>query len=157
MNEASYFKQQYHLVKYSRNTLLEYCHTLTREDFVKTNSGFGHSSVRDILVHVANSYLAWLSRALETGFTAVSPEDFENLEDVKKLFSTVDDRMNAFIKLVANTNPEHFAVFRNGKTLHLTPLQIFSHVTTHEFHHKGQVLSLSRQLGYIPVDTDILR
>jgi uncharacterized damage-inducible protein DinB len=35
--------------------------------------------------------------------------------------------------------------------------QIFTHVITHEFHHKGQILSLSRHLGYTPVDTDIIR
>ncbi len=38
-----------------------------------------------------------------------------------------------------------------------TPFELFTHVITHEFHHKGQVLSLSRHLGYIPVDTDIIR
>ncbi|MNL32837.1 DinB family protein [compost metagenome] len=37
------------------------------------------------------------------------------------------------------------------------PLKLFTHVTTHEYHHKGQILSLSRHLGYTPVDTDIIR
>ncbi|MCB0535444.1 MAG: hypothetical protein KDD14_24780 [Saprospiraceae bacterium] len=37
------------------------------------------------------------------------------------------------------------------------PLRLFTHIVTHEFHHKGQILSLSRHLGYTPVDTDIMR
>jgi uncharacterized damage-inducible protein DinB len=35
--------------------------------------------------------------------------------------------------------------------------KLFTHTITHEFHHKGQILTLSRQLGYTPVDTDIMR
>ncbi|MNY69859.1 DinB family protein [compost metagenome] len=37
------------------------------------------------------------------------------------------------------------------------PFKVFTHVITHEYHHKGQILSLSRHLGYTPVDTDIMR
>ena len=157
MNDASFFSRQYRLVKYSRDTLLDYCNTITGDDFTKTNPRFGHASIRDILVHIANTYQAWLSRALATEFRAISPEDFPHLENIRNLFSIVDEQMNTFIIQVGNKSPEYFDINRNGKRLHLTPLQIFSHVTSHEFHHKGQVLSLSRQSGYIPVDTDMLR
>ncbi|RZL05047.1 MAG: hypothetical protein EOO89_27250 [Pedobacter sp.] len=34
---------------------------------------------------------------------------------------------------------------------------IFTHVITHEFHHKGQSMTMSRLLGHTPPDTDILR
>ncbi|MCB0624495.1 MAG: hypothetical protein KDC43_11415, partial [Saprospiraceae bacterium] len=35
--------------------------------------------------------------------------------------------------------------------------RLFTHVVTHEFHHKGQILSLTRHLGFVPVDTDVMR
>nr|WP_261382294.1 DinB family protein [Mucilaginibacter achroorhodeus] len=44
-----------------------------------------------------------------------------------------------------------------GVILNLSPLELFTHVITHEFHHKGQLVNMSRQLGYIPVDTDVIR
>jgi uncharacterized damage-inducible protein DinB len=28
-------------------------------------------------------------------------------------------------------------------------------VTTHEFHHKGQIVLMARVLGYFPPDTDV--
>jgi|HubBroStandDraft_1064217.scaffolds.fasta_scaffold339872_2 uncharacterized damage-inducible protein DinB len=37
----------------------------------------------------------------------------------------------------------------------VTPLQVFTQVVTNEFDHKGRTLSMCRQLGYIPSDTDI--
>ncbi|MCB0640529.1 MAG: ATP-binding cassette domain-containing protein, partial [Phaeodactylibacter sp.] len=45
----------------------------------------------------------------------------------------------------------------DGKPQETEALKLFTHVITHEFHHKGQVLSFSRHLGYTPVDTDVLR
>ncbi len=45
----------------------------------------------------------------------------------------------------------------NDKIIIANPLKLFTHVITHEFHHKGQILSLSRHLGYVRVDTDIIR
>ena len=41
--------------------------------------------------------------------------------------------------------------------LKANPFKLFTHVITHEFHHQGQILPMSRQLGYIPVDTDVMR
>lgn len=45
----------------------------------------------------------------------------------------------------------------NNKIVIANPLKIFTHVITHGFHHKGQILSLNRHLKYAPVDTDIIR
>nr|WP_242021046.1 DinB family protein [Cytobacillus oceanisediminis] len=30
------------------------------------------------------------------------------------------------------------------------------HTVTHEYHHKGQIMAMSRQLGYEPPNTDVL-
>ena len=53
--------------------------------------------------------------------------------------------------------PQLFVLPRQPQPQELTPLQLFTHTITHEFHHKGQVLSMSRLLGYVPVDTDVIR
>lgn len=45
----------------------------------------------------------------------------------------------------------------NGQQKNASILKLFTHVITHEFHHKGQIISLKRHLGYIPAVTDILR
>jgi uncharacterized damage-inducible protein DinB len=52
---------------------------------------------------------------------------------------------------------ESFAYEIDGKKGKSSPLEVFTHVMTHEYHHKGQLLSLSRQLGYTPIDTDVIR
>lgn len=60
-------------------------------------------------------------------------------------------------ELVATDLNNAIAYKLEGVERHVTSLELFSHVITHEYHHKGQVLSISRHLGYTPVDTDIIR
>lgn len=156
MHLSVYFRQQYDLVKGSRELLLSFCGTMPNEDFIRENNGFGIASVRDLLVHIANSYEAWLKRALkkEVGFTP--KEKINNIAEVRTYFEKINKLMAGFIDLVEKENPETLVLNRNGKKMESTPLVLFSHVITHEFHHKGQILSLGRHLGYIPIDTDII-
>ena len=38
---------------------------------------------------------------------------------------------------------------------HATPLQVFTHVFSYEFHHKGQLIFTCRFFGHAPPDTDV--
>lgn len=149
---------QYKLVKSSRQVLLDYCGTISKKDFVIENSSFGRGSIRNLLVHIGNTYEFWIGRHalnLEMDFT-----DFKTVEDArqaKNFFLTVDSLIDKFIDVYSSTFLEELAFEINNQTVSASPLKLFTHVVTHEFHHKGQILSLSRHLGYIPIDTDIIR
>lgn len=159
MNILSDFAEhQYHFVKGSRKALFDYCETINPEDFVNQNSSFGRGgSMRNLLVHIANTYEYWVSEvALQMKTSYSTYENFKTIEDVKKLFDAVDLFMNELI--LKMKDPEGSVAYEINGTKHAASLlKIFSHVITHEYHHKGQILSLSRHLGYVPVDTDILR
>ena len=51
---------QYKWVKQSRNILFDFCEELEPNDFTRQMTGFGYSSIRNLLVHVAECYIAWL-------------------------------------------------------------------------------------------------
>ncbi|MNG23705.1 hypothetical protein D3C84_1083390 [compost metagenome] len=54
---AVYSKEQYEFIKESRGILFEFCKTISAEDFVNQNTSFGRGgSIRNLLVHVANTY-----------------------------------------------------------------------------------------------------
>ena len=65
--------------------------------------------------------------------------------------------METFAAVYAEKLMQDIETSIGGKMLPASPLKLFTHVITHEFHHKGQILSLSRHLGYVPVDTDVIR
>ena len=87
------------------------------------------------------------------------PAATPDVEAVRQLFRGVDELVTAYCARVESTGqlPAKLTVPGRPAPLILTPLALFTHVITHEFHHKGQLLSMSRQLGYQPVDTDIIR
>ncbi|MBS1522282.1 MAG: DinB family protein [Bacteroidetes bacterium] len=150
---------QYELVKSARGALFIYCAT-TGEDFIKPVSTFNDNSIRDLLVHIANTYISWLDNfGLDGGRTFYGNEEVQTLYQIKMIFDEVDLIVNDFLEKSQYDYqlPMTKHITRKGITLTLSPLQLFTHVITHEFHHKGQILTMSRLLGYTPVDTDIIR
>jgi uncharacterized damage-inducible protein DinB len=151
-------RKQYTFVRESRNILFEYCQTIRTEDFINQNSSFGRGgSIRNLLVHIANTYELWIANTvLKKEVAYAEYEAFENIQEVIKLFAYVDQFMSDFFELMEKSE-EEIEYESNGIKIRAEPFKLFSHVITHEYHHKGQILSLSRHLGYIPVDTDIIR
>lgn len=154
------FTQQYALVRGARAVLLRYCATLSPAHFVAPVVGFNHRSIRDLLVHVAECYHAWLGGVgLGRPAPSLLPAQAADVAAVRVLFVGIDALVAEFRLQFAGQwlTPRPFASARHPAPLVLSPLQLFTHVITHEFHHKGQCLSMSRQLGYAPVDTDVIR
>jgi uncharacterized damage-inducible protein DinB len=154
------FLTQYELVRGARAALLDYCATLKPADFIAPVPVFNHSSMRDLLVHVAGAYQVWLSEiGLQLNTQRPVAAEVPDVAAVRALFEEVDALLTDFSRYYATRwqEPTVFDFQRQSTVLTLTPLQLFTHVVTHEFHHKGQVLSMSRQLGYTPVDTDVIR
>lgn len=153
-----YLQKQYNLVLESRNILFDYCKTIKNEDFINEKSSFGRGgSMRNLLVHIANTYEFWVANISLKKNMVFSPyENYQNIEDVIKLFLSIDEFMDAFFELTKKSGNE-IEYERKGQKTRTEPFKIFTHVITHEYHHKGQILSLSRHLGYIPIDTDIIR
>ncbi len=149
---------QYAFVKESRGILLDYCGSLSQNDFIRENSSFGRGSIRNLLVHICNTYEFWVGRNLlsqRNEFTVSG--SVSTVAEVKEAFINVDFFVSEFVLTFENKYMDNINIKRQERDLVTSPYKVFSHVITHEFHHKGQILSLSRHLGYVPVDTDIIR
>lgn len=150
---------QYELIKGARGALFAYCAT-TGEDFLKPVAAFNNNSIRDLLVHIANIYISWLDNfGLDGSRTFYGNEDVRTLCQIKTIMDEIDLIVNNFLEKYSEDylSPMAKHIARKGIKLTLSPLQLFTHVITHEFHHKGQILTMSRLLGYTPVDTDVIR
>ena len=151
-------KQQYDFVLSSRNTLLTYIGSISEQFFLTENSSFGRGSIRNLLVHICQTYSAWISeRALGIKQEFLPFENYLTLSDCQNYFNQVDEHIGLFIEKFKGNEQQEIELKRNGEILIVNPLKLFTHVITHEFHHKGQIMSLSRHLGYAPVDADIIR
>lgn len=155
----TYAREQYGFVRDARAVLLAYCGHIADEDLLKEHPAFGKGgSIRNLLVHIANTYEYWIGQCAlsrEMRFTDYGSQ--RHIRDIEDLFGAVDRLMVAFIDTLRQAEPGEIHYEINGVPHIASPFRLFSHVITHEFHHKGQILTLSRQWGYTPVDTDIMR
>jgi len=150
--------KQYESVLSSRGTILDYIKTISEEDFLSENSTFGRGSIRNLLVHICDTYASWIGeRALKKEIIYKPFNEYETLANCVAYFEVINNYIEEFINRFSNDYQTDLKIIRNGKLVGLSPLKLFTHVITHEFHHKGQIMSLSRHLGYIPVDADIIR
>jgi uncharacterized damage-inducible protein DinB len=150
--------EQYQLLKGSRTVLMDYCQTLTTEDFTRELKDFGRGSIRNLLVHIANTYEFWLGNfALNKNLTYTSPSAVAKASDMIAVFDQTNALVTDFLRTFGDRLHTALSGRIRDKDVTASPLTLFTHVITHEFHHKGQILSVSRHMGYTPVDTDIVR
>lgn len=155
----SILSAQYEMVLDSRKVLLDYCSTIPHEDFLRSSPNFGKGGcMRNMMVHICNTYQGWLANFVE-GRTAreMEPSAINTLSECIDYYKATDDLVLAFIARYENNPLDVVQVIVDGEAFAYSPLTLFTHVVTHEFHHKGQILSLSRLWGHTPFDTDILR
>jgi uncharacterized damage-inducible protein DinB len=150
---------QYAMVKSSRGVLLDYCDKASPEHFTQSNPGFGRGgSMRNLLVHIADVYHHWMGgHALGQRIVFPDYESIHTVSECRNYFNTVDVLVAEFMDHFERDYLTPLSLNMNNGTVLIGPLEIFTHVITHEFHHKGQVLSISRHWGYEPVDTDVIR
>lgn len=156
-------QNEYEWVRQTRGTLLDFCAQLNPNDFTHQH-GFALQSVRDTLIHIADCYHAWLgSFVLEKTKKPITPKeerDQFNLEKIKDRFEQVDSIVNEIFELPRNQLNEMMEKkipWREApETLSITPGKLLMHTITHEFHHKGQIVAMLRQMGYEPPNTDVL-
>jgi uncharacterized damage-inducible protein DinB len=149
---------QYNEVKGAREALFNHCHSMGNEDMYKTVPTFNNSTIASLLTHNANTYLHWLCLFDKSGDMNFY-ETPETARGIEEIYQQVNVLVSDFLsRYKANyMQPITQKLPRRDNILTLTPLQLFTHTITHEFHHKGQILTMGRLLGYTPPDTDIIR
>ena len=151
--------KQYELIKSSREVMLNFIGDQVAADLNSPVDAFDGKTIRYLLVHTANTYLHWLSSfALKQEVDFKEDSDLATLQLIREVYGQADEAVAAFLHYFSEQieYPVSGTLSRNRQVT-TTPLALFTHVTTHEFHHKGQIMTMSRLLGHIPPDTDVIR
>ena len=151
---------QYGEIKGARDVLFAYCKKMKPEALYQPLSEFNNSSIADLLVHNVNTYISWINNfGLDQSLSFYKTADVKSLREIIGLFDLVNFFMVLFVEKYQNNflEPITGLIKHHGVSMTLTPMHLYTHVITHEFHHKGQILTMSRLLSYTPVDTDIIR
>ena len=152
-------RHQYKLVQSARGALLDYLGTLPFQKLHAPVEAFNNKSVCYLLNHTVLTYLSWLNEfALKNPLLMTDETAWQTMEDITGYYKEADDAAYNFLSAFDDKDTMITGYkIRQDKTLTLSVLELFTHVITHEFHHKGTILGMTRMLGYKPVDTDIIR
>ncbi|CAI8932784.1 MULTISPECIES: DinB family protein [Bacillus] len=156
-------KQQYSFIRSTREILFTFSEKIPLQKLHSTVPNFGSGSIIKTHIHVADCYRYWLGsfafnqRRADFSFATDYEIEHSNVEKVRARFELVDEIVQRFLD---EFNARWFENIANEvkwqkEPWSTTPLWLLTHTETHEFHHKGQIVSMDRHLGYIPPNTDL--
>lgn len=150
---------QYALIKESRQVVFQFLEVQVMGDISRPLSAFNEKTISYMFIHIANTYIAWTGNfALESAEAYYDQDDPVNLDQLRNIFAQVDGIMRRFMDHFAENPIQPVKGYKwPEKYIETDAYGIFTHVITHEFHHKGQAMTMARLLGHIPPDTDVMR
>lgn len=156
-------KQQYNWIRSARKNLFAFLEEIPSQILHQTVLNFGHGTILRTHIHVADSYKFWLDsfafkKLSEHRDTTLDEIERANLKYVRDRFAVADEIVKRFLNAYSDRwfEPVEQGEEWQGYPKSPTPLLLLTHVETHEFHHKGQIVLMARHLGTPPPADDRL-
>jgi uncharacterized damage-inducible protein DinB len=134
------------------------CRPLDSPAFTR-NLGNSFGSVRDTLVHTLWAEGIWLERWL--GRSPKKPaafNDFPDIASIEKRWSEIESGQQAFLDRLSTDDLSRRISYQNLQDVRweYSLGQMLQHLVNHSTYHRGQVITMLRQLGAKAVNTDYL-
>lgn len=158
MERVGEIRNLYAYNRWANCSVLDAAGRLSPEELAR-DLGSSFPSVRETLAHVLGAEWIWLERwrgSSPPGF----PEswDLSSLESLRAQWTEVEADQRAFVEELNEAALDRVVAYRNTRgTAFENPLwQLLRHVVNHSTYHRGQVITLLRQLGAEAVATDLV-
>ena len=138
--------------------LLDACASLTNEQFTR-NLGSSFSSVRDTVVHLYGAEYVWNERIQGRSPAAlISGAGFPDLAAIRAKLEEMDAYYIDFVSKMTQQDLDRVIRYKGftGDDFSNPLWQSLHQLTNHASYHRGQVVTLLRQLGVKPVSTDLI-
>jgi uncharacterized damage-inducible protein DinB len=152
--------EQYRLVADSRRVLMDYCDSLPQVIYEQQAPDLPEGySIRVLHGHIADCYLHWLGNFGLKQSIDLSGFETLGIEAIREKYDLVESVTKEFLARFESDPLEEItgARSKDHPTVTISAIKLFSHVITHEYHHKGQIVQLGRRFGFPASDTDLLR
>ena len=147
---------QYNL--WANRRLLDVCATLTNEQFTRNVvSSFG--SVRDTLAHIYGAEYIWNERIQGRSPSGLpAGTEFPDVASVRSKLEEMDRQFLDYASRVTQQDLDRVMRYKStdGKEFSNPLWQTLQHLANHSTYHRGQVVTMLRQLGVKPVSTDMI-
>lgn len=132
--------------------------TLSDEQFTK-DLGSSHGGIQGTLVHIVGAEHIWLSRWIgQPANKLLDPKDYSTIPAIRQKWDDVEQDMSDFVSNLTEENLSATVTYRTteGKQLSNPLWEMMQHVVNHSTYHRGQIVTMLRQLGVKPIGTDLI-
>jgi uncharacterized damage-inducible protein DinB len=150
-------QQLYDYDQWADLKLLEVIAPITTDHYKKDlSTSFG--GIHGTLVHILSADTVWFARWTGKTPALMKAEDFPTVEVVKKQWDAYHCEMSNFVRGLTEeklNEPLQYTDFKGNAYSH--PLfQQMQHKVNHSTYHRGQVVTMLRQIGEKVVSTDLI-
>ncbi|MDR3587226.1 MAG: DinB family protein [Desulfosporosinus sp.] len=143
---------------WANRKLLTTVSQLENEEFIRDLSS-SFKSIRDTMVHILGAEELWLSRWMgEQGRTLLNPDGFPTDTSLADRWDDYRNQINRFVLLLTEENLTLEISYKNLKGIPYS-LELWKqmlHVANHSSFHRGQVVTMLRQLKKQPPSLDLI-
>ena len=144
---------------WANHRLLDIVETLSPEQFTKDLTS-SHGGVQGTLVHAMGAEEIWLRRWKgESPSTFYATKDFPTQESLINNWEKVEMEMMGFCHMLkTDEDLKQIVAYKNlkGDAFSQPLWQLMQHLVNHSSYHRGQLVTMLRQLGVQPVSTDMV-
>lgn len=114
-----------------------------------------HISLLGTLQHIYYADRIWLARLEGRQIDFADPAPGPHLEQLKEDWPPVLQALQAYVDAEPDMSRDLTAQRLNGDRFTISRWKVILHVVNHATMHRGQVMAMLRQLGYVPPATDL--
>ncbi|MGD8495185.1 MAG: DinB family protein [Gemmatimonadales bacterium] len=159
VGSAAEIRELFAYDRWASRRILDAVSRLTPEEFDR-DLGSSHPSVRATLAHLLAANWVWLERWLGRSPSGLPDAgwDVGTLEALRAKWADVERARRAFVDGLADGDLERPLAYRNtgGEPFEQPLWQTLRHAVNHASYHRGQVVTMLRQLGAEAVSTDLV-
>lgn len=144
--------------EWATNRTLETVSTLSEEDY-RRDLKSSHGGIHGTLVHMLFAGQIWLDRwNKKTTGAFPSAESIASLSDLKQRWADYRRALQSFLQTLDEASLHAPFTYNDTKGVpHTQTLdQLFTHAVNHSSYHRGQVVTMIRQVGARPQNTDFV-
>jgi uncharacterized damage-inducible protein DinB len=151
-------KTLYDFDQWATDRILEIVAAVPEDQYAK-NLNSSHGGIRGTLVHYYGAEWIWLERWKETNpTTLIKEEDLPTFPLLKEKWNLLRHELNQFVASLTEEKLQSPLSYKDLKGNEHTQLlwQQMQHLVNHSTFHRGQVVTMLRQIGVKPVATDLI-
>jgi uncharacterized damage-inducible protein DinB len=147
----------YRYDRWANGRLLEAVSGLSAGELVRP-LGASFESIFGTLRHILWSEWRWLCRWQPAASRTPDPLEMGDLPQLTSRWSALEADQQAFLATLEESDLDRVVSYENpaGTTWSYSLAHMLQHVVNHSTYHRGQVVTLMRQLGKRPPETDFL-